>query len=207
MSRISNFITKLVVHFPVRFESPEREAEWLGSMASAIGSYDGEVLQKAAQRIIDTRTDRRFPLTAEIRKVCAQIVSETKSTGLPLQGETSRERVGYTPEHIEWTYKLMSCEMGRRAATEDWAGFLFDFVAKHNRLPTPKEQADLKAEIEPFEKAYRACLTGNGGECGKALARFGDKFMKRRTELADRLLHGVVAPTKHSSTGAQNVGR
>ena len=81
-----DFISTLVMHFPVRHESEMREREWLGSMIGAVKHYEGDILQRAAQTIIDTRTDRRFPLPAEIRKVCFEIASDERRSKLAFEG-------------------------------------------------------------------------------------------------------------------------
>ena len=82
------FITTLRVHYTVTIYEPNREEKeraWTKSIADCIDFYSDDVVARATQKILHTRTsDRRFPLPAEIRKVCDQFVADDRrSTELP----------------------------------------------------------------------------------------------------------------------------
>lgn len=69
----SEFISALVMHFPVRHESAEREIEWMEAILGTLVNYEPDILRDAAESIILNRTDRRFPLPAEIRRACEAV--------------------------------------------------------------------------------------------------------------------------------------
>lgn len=195
MSRaaISEFVTELVMHFPVRHESAEREREWLGTIAAAMSTYDARILKRAAQRIIDTRTDRRFPLVAELRKVAAQVVAEDKAAQATIRGVAPDSKAPeFSAERVRWADHLINGEMGKRAARDGWVLSLHDFCRKHGRLPQHHEVDKLKAAAKFFDEQYAIAVRGAAGPNSKALARLGDKMLARRNSLIDRVLHGVT---------------
>lgn len=208
-NKVSDFLSKLVIHFPVRFESEEREAEWLRSIVDTLGGYDADVLAKAAQRIIDTRTDRRFPLPAMIREICLEITEDARRSALPIDTPDA------PPRFASYRYKLadelLMTEMGRQAARDGWVLGLHHFVVEHGRLPDANkrqpfeiwdEMADggidkrtlmlteveyLRRSAQDFE-AYRARCEGGKFALAGALAGLGAQMAARGEELADRVL-------------------
>lgn len=212
-SKVGDFLSRVVIHFPVRFESDAREAEWLRSIVDAIGGYDPDVLAKAAQKIIDTRTDRRFPLPAEIRKVCLEIADEARLAKLPI------DQADAPPRFASYRYKLadelLMTEMGREAARDGWALGLHQFIVEHGRLPDAKARKPfeiwdempgggidkrnlmmteieyLRRSAQEFE-AYRAMCEGGSFPLAGALADLGAGMARRAEELRARVLGGSV---------------
>ena len=184
-----DFISTLVMHFPVRHESEMREREWLGSMIGAVKHYEGDILQRAAQTIIDTRTDRRFPLPAEIRKVCFEIASDERRSKLAFEGgEKFKASDPWSPQRIRLADELMRTPMGREAAEGGWIVCLHDFVRKNGRLPEFESQKrELIRAAQDFDESYRRVVIG-GFPGAKALRELGDKMLARRDALAKRVL-------------------
>lgn len=213
-NKVSDFLSRVVIHFPVRFESDAREAEWLRSMIDAIGGYDADVLAKAAQRIIDKRTDRRFPLPAEIRGVCQEIAEDARLEALPI------DTADAPPRFASYRYKLadelVMTDMGRQAARDGWVLGLHHFVVEHGRLPDAnkrkpfevwEEMADgggidrrtlMLTEVEYLQRAaqdfeaYHARCLGGRFPLAPALAGLGSAMRARSDELARRVLGGAV---------------
>jgi hypothetical protein len=183
--KVGNFLSRVVIHFPVRFDSDERESEWLRSIVEAVGYYDADVLDAAAQKIIDTRTDRRFPLPAEIRKVCQSIVEE-KRGGLVLKQEVKQANP-WSKERTELANMLVMNELGRQAARDGWISSLHNFVRLRMRVPHEHEIPDLKRKAMEFDEAYVECIRG-GWPIAKALEKLGREMLKRREELRTMVL-------------------
>lgn len=191
-TKVADFISKLVMHYPVRFESEERETEWIGSMAAAFKSYNSDVLQRAAQKIIDTRTDRRFPLVAEIHKVCTSIIYDDGLKQQSLSVNPSPEKASvYSESREKWADTLVMGEMGRQAAKEGWILTLHDYARQHGRLPEPAGIGKLKAQARGFDDALEQCRAG-GFQMAVHLRELGTSMLARRQALADMVLHGVV---------------
>ena len=192
-SKIANFISTLIMHFPVRFDDKARETEWLGSVATAFRGYDGDVLKRAAQKIIDTRTDRRFPLIADIHKVCGQIIYDDKLQQKMIPGSTlsAEHAMPMSGERRRLADSLVMGEMGRQAADDGWVLALHDFIRAKGRMPQPHEVPKLKAEARGFDEALEQCRHG-GLDQAKGLAALGVSMLARRQELTEMVLHGVV---------------
>tara|TARA_R110000868_G_scaffold4998_6_gene30979 strand:- start:1626 stop:2300 length:675 start_codon:yes stop_codon:yes gene_type:complete len=199
-TKIAKFVSQIAVYFPPpRFESQEQEAEWLRSMVESLKAYDGDILDRACQEIIDTRGTRAgekwFPLPAEIRRVCTDIADETnRPKVLAAEMEAakanpwSRARTRFVIE------QLLSGEMGKRAARDGWIGPLYDECRLRNELPKAHEIDGLKRRAEDFFAVRSMChrregwpATGVGSGLAGAAARLGDTIEKR-----NRLVASVV---------------
>lgn len=189
---VANFITKLMTHFPFKHESQAAEQDWLASMIRNLRGYPSTVLEPAAQKIIDTRTDRRFPLPAECKKICDEIASKEATEKAMLLPNNNR----LPPEFSDWRIKLaddlIMCPMGREAAKEGWILALHDFARENGKLPTGPEITRCKAVPKGFDEAYAVCLRGEAGFANNALKALGDKMIARRKDLAARVLGGAA---------------
>jgi hypothetical protein len=191
---VASFVTKLITHFPVKHESQFAEQEWMGSMVRNLRTYPASVLDRGAQKLIDTRTDRRFPLPSECKKVCDEIASRDHQER---QASQLTPDAKLPPQFSEWRVKLaddlIMCPMGREAAKEGWILALHDFARDNGRLPVGGEISKTKAVRKGFDDAYYDVISGNGGFCAPALKALGDKMIARRNELTERLLGKKVA--------------
>lgn len=213
-NNISNFVSTIAVHFPPpKFESEAQEAEWLRSIIEALKTYSDDVLDRARQRIINTRGlregERWFPVPAAIRKVCDAIVTEdNRSHSLPIPG---------TDRPVQYVHKralaldLLRTQQGREAAADGWVLALYEFVAENGRAPTNQERHSFKTlekgidgrvrwnihqctEVEWLrmsakgaQEAHEASIKG-GFPFAAAWARMGDERAARRERLAQHAL-------------------
>ena len=184
---VGSFITSVMMHFPFRHDSPEKEAEWTASMVRNLRGYAGDVLKKAAQRIIDTRTDRRFPLPSECKNVCEDIHRVDKLTSLPVEPPPSKY-AEWSESRIKLADDLIASEIGRQAARDGWVLSLHDFVRQQMRLPSASEIGRVKAGARGFDEAYEICLRGEGGLCNAALVKLGEMMVARREKLRAQVL-------------------
>jgi hypothetical protein len=188
---VSQFITDLAVHFGRKHDTPEAEKQWLQSMFSTLRPYGADTLKYARERIINTRTERSFPLPAECKKVCDLIASrEEIEHGV---GRLAVDKVPpqFSDARIKLADDLVMTPMGKEAAKDGWILALHDFCRDNARLPGGNEIAKVKAVPKGFDAAYRDCMSRTGA-LDKALLRLGDKMITRRKELTDMVLHGVV---------------
>lgn len=192
MEKVTKFINLLKANFTQRFDSSEQELEWTKSMLRELRGFAPEILERAATDIIRSRKYRNFPLPSECLQAChnAKKATEVAENATRLHAQYAGKE---KPKNFEsLADELILGPMGRQAAREDWIGFLYDFIKKNGRLPNDGEASQLKREVALFEEKYRDCVTGNGGDAGGVLAKLGEKFLARRKQLADRVLHGVV---------------
>jgi hypothetical protein len=188
---VSKFLTDLIVHFPVRHDGDAAEDAWLQSMFRNLRNYKSSVLDRAAQRIIDTRGDRRFPLPAEIRKVCDEIEKLDRIETAPKFDDAARAKK--LQDGHDWQKKLadelIMCSIGKRAAQENWILSLHDFCRLNSRLPT--NDYEIRQCIESargFDRAYEALLRDQGNMMRRPLIDLGDTMLKHREELRVRVL-------------------
>ena len=185
-----DFVTNLVMHFPVRHENAEREREWLGSIVAAVKFYEGDILAAAVQRIIDTRTDRRFPLPAEIRKVCNQVAVDSQKGKMSFEPKMGKSDA-FSDHRVRLADELIVGPMGRRATKEGWILSLHDFCRKNARLPSDYEIKPLITAALGFRDAYEEAIRG-GWPGARGLASLGDKMNARREELG-KIVNGISA--------------
>lgn len=185
---VSQFITDLAIHFGRKHDTPEAEKAWLQSMFSSMRGYNADVLRRAADKIIGTRTERSFPLPAECKRVCEEIQRFD---------ETTKPRALIDHPHkndamSEWRWRLaddlIMCPMGREAAKDGWIGALHDFARENGRLPTGSEISKCKADAKGFDEAFMKCARGECGELSKSLTDLGQTMLKRREKLRARVL-------------------
>jgi hypothetical protein len=190
---VASFVTKLITHFPVKHESQFAEQEWMGSMVRNLRTYGASVLDRAAQKLIDTRTDRRFPLPSECKKICDEIASRDHHEQ---QASRLTPDTKLPPMYSEWRVKLaddlIMCPLGREAAKEGWILALHDFARENGRLPVGGEITKTKAVPKGFDDAYQFAMRGGAGKMGFDLIKnIGDPMISRRKDLAARVLGAV----------------
>ena len=185
--RAAEFISTLVMHFPVKHDSEAREMEWLKTLIQALSHYEGDVLTKAAKRIIDSRTDRRFPLPAEIRRVCAAITEEANLGKLPLQRGEKAPPWSAEREQLADDLCRHDRAMTRAAIEGGWILGLHNFVRREARMPAGSDIAALKREAARFDANYTKLLAGEMPVCQRELTQFAAAIVAKRADLAKRL--------------------
>jgi hypothetical protein len=190
---VSKFIAELAMHFPPSMrqsDDPRAYSDWLKSVLLALTGYSEPVLRAAANEMINTRTDRRFPLVSEIKKIADKHAAEEyrAAQAKPL---TDRHQVSQSP-YSDWRRELaddlVMTGMGREAARGGWVLSLHDFCTQHGRLPSGHEIGTCRAGAEDFDAAYDACLRGDGGAIAAGLVKLGASMLDRRERLRQRVL-------------------
>lgn len=190
---VSKFISELAMHFPPPMrqkDEPQAYTEWLRTFLRAMSNYSQAVIERSAQEIINTRTDRRFPLVSEVKKVCDKHASEEyrERNAKPLTDTAKVSQSQFSDWRVKLADDLIMCGLGKEAARDGWILSLHDFCRAQGRLPTGHEVGQCKAAAKGFDAAYEACLRGEGGVCNAALVKLGDSMLARREEYRARVL-------------------
>lgn len=193
---VLEFIDEMQLHFSPRRWDEEQEKSWVTSMVRELGSFGPDVLKRAAQEIIRTRKDTRVPVLAECLAACKQAqywIDQERGKGrLPVDAPAGEQKWAvWSEERRRLADQLIMTPQGRRAAQEGWVLGLHDFIRNNGKAPTDYEERQLKRSSEEFLVEYRKCLDG-GFPCSKPLAELGTKMLKRREDLAEMVIHGVV---------------
>lgn len=207
---ISRFVSRISVHFPPpKFESEKAETDWLKSIRDSLRFYSSDILDRACQRIIDTRGlrdgERWFPLPAAIRKVCDAIIVEDNRRSLVPAEQQGQQAGGYVAQR-QLAFDLLRTPQGKEAAADGWIYGLFRFVVEHGRAPTnqvrytyrTKERAPgggiyveavratevewLRRSAKAAQEAHEMAIRG-GWEFAKACAALGDSLAAKREKL------------------------
>jgi len=184
-------LTELANHFRVFHKAgTEEEKMWFRSMDAVLAGYEPSVLATACFRIMRSRKDTRFPVPAEITAVCDEVLADrSREKLIPNAAEARDKAPAWTEERRRLADELVMCEMGRRAAREDWIGALHDFARREMRLPAPHEIAGVRRAAQDFDQHYDDVMRGGAaGEATAALARLGHTISARREQLRTKLL-------------------
>lgn len=198
---VINFIKELVLNFgEPKFDVPDSDKrkaydEWLRGAVRELSPYSDDSLEKAKQIIVASRKYRSFPLIAECLDACkeAQRWLRAQKPELGLGGKLDTRKIPeWSNDRERLADDLVRCDLGRRASHEGWVSALHDFCRRELRLPVGPEIKrcidDAKGVDEWIERAAR-------GECGaqsKVVVMLGQSKLKRRDEIKDMVLHGVV---------------
>ena len=179
--KVQKILTRLGNIWPKRIDD-ETLGEWLTDWESALKQFDPWVIDAAATRIVHDRTSDRFPLPADVRRVCFQVLAEDRASK-PTFNATQPSRDPYA-----LAAELIQSDLGRRAAREGWVLTLRDFIAREGRLPGESEIRKLIGIRDKFLVNLRDCIGGNGGLFGGPLSKLGRSMARREHEIAQRVL-------------------
>jgi len=189
--KIEKFIASMSLAFPKRFEDERQQVEWFKTWERALKNFDPWVVEAATARIIDSRTERSFPLPAEVRKACYEVLDLERASNPQLAVKPEQQH----GDAFALADALVNCEMGREAARSEpcWILALHDFCRDNKRLPTGAEIAKCKRIATDFEANYRLCVRGEAGSFSKSLAKLAETMIRRREKLRDKLIGRAAA--------------
>jgi hypothetical protein len=200
-TNVTKFIAELAAHFPPRHpKGSDTEKAWLQSMVRELKGYRATELDNAARRIIQTRKRTDFPLLADCKAACDEAKKwlDLQEAKLPTGAQHSKPEDIYSAERVRLADELIVGPMGRAAVEGNWILALHDFIRINRRLPDQGEVKRIRSggrpfrgKFQTFEEAYAECVRGEWPQA-KKLLELGDKMLKRRAELADRVNNGVI---------------
>ncbi len=190
-----DFVAAMTMHYypPAKWDE-EQEKAWSKTIVRELSGFSSEVIERGAHQIIRTRKEGRIPLVSECIEACHEArrwIDAEKNKGQLPMGEKPASGLDWTSDRLKLATDLCMSPMGREAAKEGWVQQLHDFARKNSRLPQPGEIGALKREAKAFDEAYARCVKGGWPQAEK-LERLGAMMLKRREDLVDRVLHGVV---------------
>jgi hypothetical protein len=194
--KIEKFIASMSLAFPKRFEDERQQVEWFKTWERALKPFDPWVVEAAAARIIDNRTERSFPLVSEVRKACYEVIDVERASN-PQMAVKHEQQHG---DPYALADALINCELGREAARSEpcWLLALHDFCRDNRRLPTGQEIARCKRVAAEFEVRYRECVRretvdGKPFPDGRKWEPFAEAIIRRREGMRKRLIGRAAA--------------
>lgn len=120
-----------------------------------LSRHEGDVLRRAAEHFQQTAKRRTWPMPADVIEVVAtmgtRVAAERRINDGTPRLPTDAERDATAKE-------LIVGDMGVEAARDGWVGALFDFCARHLRLPDDRERATVRLQGMSFAAALRRDL-------------------------------------------------
>jgi hypothetical protein len=194
---VADFIEALLVHYPVRHDTEEREDAWVNSMIGALRGFEGDLLKEVATDIIRTRKYRNFPLLSEILDKCDDIekrreARKREAVFAPLRPAADSDL--WSTERCRLAYQLIHGGMGREAAQDNpcWVLALWHFCRRNQRLPSGTEIDACKRAAREFDEAYADAVHGEAPDKdgvmrelanGRALQNLGASMLAKREKL------------------------
>jgi hypothetical protein len=198
---VANFIEALLVHYPVRHDTEEREDAWVKSMIGALRGFEGDLLKEVANDIIRTRKYRNFPLLSEILDKCDEVDARRKTQKNSVVFATFRQPEGdpWSTERCRLAYDLVKSAMGKQAAADDpcWVVSLWHFCRRNQRLPVGNEIEQCKRAARDFDEAYLATLRAEVTDAdgvikdmanARGLQALGSSMLAKREKLRAEVL-------------------
>lgn len=206
------FIDEVLLHWPPFRWDEDREAAWVKAMTLELRPFGPEVLGKA----IASMRRKKFPKTPQVAECISACVEarrwiDIESSKGKLPVEEQKPAADNQEDRKNHANLLVMCALGKQAAKEGWIGQLHAFCMRRApddtyRLPIGQEIADCKRKAKEFDQYYADCVREvaeferKNPAQGKRkqvchwhiLEGLGAKMLKRREELTDMVLHGVV---------------
>jgi hypothetical protein len=175
----------------LRVFSPQRTEDvegWMSAYEHSLRTFDDETLHAAAQRIVETRQTRTFPLPADCSIACKEAIAERAFGARRPDNRAEIRNAPFDERHPDWSERrrkqadeLIQCGMGQQAAEEDWIWTLWEFCRENERLPDAHEAVRVRAK-----GMARSAELNQAVENVKSNADpFGLK--KMRSQIVDRL--------------------
>lgn len=205
---IAEFADEMLKHFPpFRQWEDYQEKAWAETLEAELSGFSAEVIKAAQKQIIRTRKPRdpRPPMVSECIDACLEarrfLESGKQAQTLP---EMRSNTLDWSADRLKLARDLVHTEMGRQAAKEGWAGALFVFARKNQRLPDAgkrieyrkaKDSAPVmvsevewcKREAKDFDDAYEYSVKGGWDPAG-VLEKLGRQIIERRQRLEREVL-------------------
>lgn len=205
---VLNFIDTVLLHFPPFRWEEDQEKGWVKTMIQELKGFADDVLNRAVSEMVRTRRDRKIPLVSECIHACLDarrwIEARDNAGKLPIEGKSESSHLDWTAERKKLAYDLIQGVMGKQAAKEGWIDALFSFIRRERRLPQPNEIASVKAAAKGLDDAHAFCVRKMSDDPdgksnfrqlafpARALEALGASMLRKRAELTDLVLHGVV---------------
>lgn len=188
---VADFIEALLVHYPVRHDTEEREDAWVKSMIAALRDFDGSLLQEVANDIIRTRKYRNFPLLSEILDKCDEIqerrAARKREAMLP-ELRTPQGADEWTTERCKFAHDMKRSDLGKQAAREGWIVAFWHFCRRNLRAPDGREIDQCRRDSDGIDELYQQAMKGEAGPFSRQVAKFAGDILEKRMRWTDEAL-------------------
>lgn len=185
---VGRFIEEIALHFPRREASEQDEKAWARSMARNLGGFSAEVLERAAQIIIDTSgytggmKDFHW-LPKECKEACIKAQKALGHEKPDLKFHGPKADANYSDRET-LAYELIAGPLGRRAAKEGWVHSLYTFTRDHMRLPTNTSEINWCIDCSRgFDREFQKCRDAPAGSIQSRLIELGLSMLNKRHAL------------------------
>ena len=187
---VFHFVREVAMHFPIKHGSDEAERAWLESHSKVLSRFSPEVLRQAADKIVETRKYKTFPLPADIIEACEIVEKRAaikhRAMTLPTLAPPTTDE--WSPERQRIAYSVCRTALGRQAAREGWVLRLWNFARVELRHPGEQEVERLKREVKAHKQLIAQCHAGSAGHFSASLAKLGDGMLAKEDRLAGEVL-------------------
>mgnify|MGYP001593104393 CR=1 FL=1 len=191
--------TVLQIWPPFRWED-KQEQNWIEIVATKVGGFSDQVLDRALSEMTGKRDDRRTPMPAECVAACIEakrwldvengqkVLPTINADGLGSKyPECADSRYRYADALICGQYGRS--ELGRQAAKDGyWILQLHDYCRQNQKLPSDSEIAALKRKAKETDDVF-AKYVPDGGWASKTAMWAIETVADKRNQLVD-LVHG-----------------
>lgn len=124
----------------------ENQADLLADLSSMLRPYSEETQRAAYLMLSKTMTRRAWPMPAEIIAACEAC---RKNEVPPATQDKPRRKLGK---------EALRGPIGQHAMRDGWLRGLWEFICRHDRLPTQHEQHDLMRNARHIKEEYGKVL-------------------------------------------------
>jgi hypothetical protein len=189
---VADFIEALLVHYPVRHDTEEREDAWVKSMIAALRDFNGDLLQEVANDIIRTRKYRNFPLLSEILDKCDEVEARRQARKreamMPQLRMPGASDDPWSTERCKFAHDMKRSDLGKRAAREGWIVAYWHFCRRNLRAPEGREIEQCKQDSAGIDELYSLAMRGEAGMCSKAIAKWAGDILEKRMRWSEEAL-------------------
>ncbi|WP_072389806.1 hypothetical protein [Hyphomicrobium sp. CS1GBMeth3] len=189
---VGKFISIVALCFPKpRFEDEGDEALWTGLMVRQLGHYAPDVLSRAADTVVRTRSKKKdgayFPEPSECIAACESAKRVIEAERTPML-TVNKQPSGFSPERHRLALDLLGSPMGIEAIKGQWHAQLYDFIYRNARMPAGTEIGALKSAaaslVREVEAIERGDINAHPDLNHKKLAELGRHVLGRREKIA-----------------------
>jgi hypothetical protein len=185
------FLDVLARHLPMPSSMANSPEAWAKDYISRLDSFPDEVLEAAANRILDDAKSRRFPLPGECTIACKDALNDLEFKRRMRPNNTAEIKnvplgqrdPACSDVRQKLANDLIRCPLGFRASEEGWIARLWDFCRDAGRLPNQNEVEAIVAKHKVAEKDFEDMK--QGGRAPSFVLRARKAIIARRESLSD----------------------
>ena len=188
---VSKFMQPMLRQFRISEAYPAWEADYI----RILGPYSGEILERAAQLMMASRTKPTFPLPSECNRACLDAMDmlaledrrRTDDTVATSKRNGRKDYPEWSDARRKLADKLLNCDIGRQAVQEEWGWGLWDWLREKERFPDAHELAKLRLDGMEESRKFREAYLDQDRIDPKTINPAISKLIKMRENVYNRL--------------------